>query len=54
MLNYIFELLSFIVAVACYLRSDMDGVVIWLSATLVFGICSTVADCVYKKNKEAK
>lgn len=52
MLNYIFELLSFLVAIACYIRSDVDGVVIWLAATIMFGVCSTVADCVYKKYKK--
>ena len=54
MLNYIFELLAFIAATACYIKDDIKAMAIWLAATCVFGICGTIGDYIYKKYKSFK
>lgn len=52
MINYIFELMTFIVAIACFLRGDSDYIV-WLAATCMLAACSTVGEIIFRKFKGA-
>lgn len=51
MINYIFELLAFIIAVSSYFKSDIKVMVVWLAATCIFGICGTIGELYEKKVK---
>ena len=54
MINYIFELLSFICAIASYIKGDVKSTAIWLVATVILGFCGTLSEIFIKARKENK
>lgn len=52
MINYIFELMAFIVSIACYLKGDTKSMAIWLAATCTLGICATIGELYEKRHKK--
>lgn len=54
MINYIFELFSFIAAVIMYAKDDTKAMAIWIAASVCFGFAASVVDIflIKKRTKE--